>query len=102
MRVCKSPNTKEFYCNAVSRAVVPMWQSSGSRDWAVVNTQNPGQATELGILVGIELGCACCRRRVTTLVLSVARCHGHVFRSPPIMPDGRISQVRLEVLAFRG
>jgi hypothetical protein len=25
------------------------------------------------VLVGIELGCACCRRRVTTLVLSVAR-----------------------------
>jgi hypothetical protein len=26
---------------------------------------------------------------------------GHVFRSPPIMPDGRVSQVRLEILAFR-
>ena len=26
-----------------------------------------------GILVGIELGCACCRRRVTSLALSVAR-----------------------------
>jgi len=27
--------------------------------------------------------------------------HGHVFEGPPIMPDGRISQVRFEVLASR-
>src|ERR1700730_16524436 len=27
--------------------------------------------------------------------------HGYVFGGPPIMPDGRISQVRFEVLAFR-
>jgi len=27
--------------------------------------------------------------------------HGYVFEGPPIMPDGRISQVRFEVLASR-
>ena len=27
--------------------------------------------------------------------------HGHVFEGPPIMPDGRISQVRFEALASR-
>src|ERR1019366_1271018 len=27
--------------------------------------------------------------------------HGYVFGGPPIMPDGRISQVRFEVLASR-
>src|ERR1019366_7704639 len=27
--------------------------------------------------------------------------HGHVFGGPPIMPDGRISQVRFEALASR-
>jgi len=26
---------------------------------------------------------------------------GYVFEGPPIMPDGRISQVRFEALAFR-
>jgi hypothetical protein len=25
----------------------------------------------------------------------------HVFRGPPIMPDGRISRVRFEALVFR-
>jgi len=57
-------------------------------------------------VVGIELGCVCFRQRATTLTLSVCEMgsqfrHGHVLRGPPIMPDGRISQVRFEALASR-
>ena len=57
-------------------------------------------------MIGIELGRVCFRQRVTILALSVGEVgsqfrHSHVFRGPPIMPDGRISQVRFEVLASR-
>ena len=55
--------------------------------------------------VGIELRRASCRWRVTGLALSICETgahfhHGHVSGGPPIIPDGRISQVRLETLAF--
>jgi hypothetical protein len=54
--------------------------------------------------VGIELRRASCRWRVTGLALSICEAgshfhHGHVSGGPPIIPDGRISQVRLETLS---
>src|SRR5882724_4991056 len=58
------------------------------------------------IVVGIELRRASCRWRVTKPALSIASwvlisTMAYVFEGPPIMPDGRISQVRFEVLASR-
>ena len=55
--------------------------------------------------VGIELRRANCRWRVTGLALSICEAgshfhHGHVSGGPPIIPDGRISRVRFETLAF--
>jgi len=55
-------------------------------------------------MVGIELGRVGCRWRVTIPALSVARWDlistlTDVSRGPPIIPDGRISQVRFETLA---
>jgi hypothetical protein len=54
----------------------------------------------------IERGRTSRRRRVSILALSVCKVgsqfhHSHVSRGPPIIPDGRISQVRFEVLACR-
>jgi hypothetical protein len=65
-----------------------------------------GSSWELPHRVGIELRRAGCRRRVIALALSIARRvhnfrHGYVFGGPPIMPYGRISQVRFEVLVLR-
>jgi hypothetical protein len=59
-----------------------------------------------GLLVGIELRRASCRRRVIALALSIARrVHNSTMatfsEAPPIMPYGRISEVRFEVLAMR-
>ena len=56
--------------------------------------------------IGIERGRASRRWRVTVLALSVCKAgsqfhRSHVSRGPPIIPDGRISQVRFEVLACR-
>ena len=56
--------------------------------------------------IGIERGRTSRRRRVSILALSVCKVgsqfpHSHVSRGPPIIPDGRISQVRFEVLACR-
>src|SRR5262249_8918078 len=55
-------------------------------------------------LFGIELRRASCRWRVTGLALSICEAgshfhNGHVSGGPAIIPDGRISQVRLETLA---
>jgi len=57
-------------------------------------------------MIGIERGRASRRWRVTVLALSVCKAgsqfhRSHVSRGPPIIPDGRISQVRFEVLACR-
>ena len=56
--------------------------------------------------IGIERRRASRRWRVSILALSVCRVgsqfhHSHVSRGPPIIPDGRVSQVRFEVLACR-
>src|SRR6266567_5890181 len=56
--------------------------------------------------IGIERRRACRRWRVSVLALSVCKAGSqfhlsYVSRGPPIIPDGRISQVRLEVLAYR-
>jgi hypothetical protein len=56
--------------------------------------------------IGIERECASRRWRVSILALSVCKVgsqfhHSHVSRGPPIIPDGRVSQVRFEVLACR-
>ena len=56
--------------------------------------------------IGIERGRASRRWRVTVLALSVCKAgsqfhRSHVSRGPPIIPDGRVSQVRFEVLAYR-
>ena len=56
--------------------------------------------------IGIERERACRRWRVSILALSVCKVgsqfhRSHVSRGPPIIPDGRISQVRFEVLAYR-
>jgi hypothetical protein len=57
--------------------------------------------------VGIELGRASFRRRVTTLALSVARWVYNsamtTFSEVPLYnnADGRVSQVRFEAFAFR-
>src|SRR5215813_6963984 len=53
---------------------------------------------------GIERGRASRRWRVTSLALSICKMgsqfhRSYVSRGPPIIPDGRVSQVRLEVLA---
>src|SRR5215471_17006502 len=55
---------------------------------------------------GIERGRASRRWRVTSLALSICKMgsqfhRSYVSRGPPIIPDGRVSQVRLEVLADR-
>src|SRR6516225_2726948 len=55
--------------------------------------------------VGIELRRACCRWRVTSLALSIARWDlistmANGSGGPPIIPDGRITQVRFETLAI--
>ncbi len=57
-------------------------------------------------LVGIELGRASCRRegyqpRPFGCEVGSQFPHDYVSRGPPIMPDGRVSQVRFEALAFR-
>jgi hypothetical protein len=57
-------------------------------------------------LIGIERGRASRRWRVSILALSVCKVgsqfpHSHVSRGPPIIPDGRVSQVRFEVLVCR-
>ena len=64
------------------------------------------QATSKLRSIGIERGRASRRWRVTVLALSVCKAgsqfhRSHVSRGPPIIPDGRISQVRFEVLACR-
>jgi len=56
--------------------------------------------------IGIERERASRRWRVSILALSVCKAgsqfhHSHVSRGPPIIPDGRVSQVRFEVLACR-
>jgi hypothetical protein len=56
--------------------------------------------------IGIERRRASRRWRVSVLALSVCKAGSqfhlsYVSRGPPIIPDGRISQVRLEVLAYR-
>ena len=56
--------------------------------------------------IGIERRRASRRWRVSILALSVCKVgsqfhHSHVSRGPPIIPDGRVSQVRFEVLACR-
>jgi hypothetical protein len=56
--------------------------------------------------IGIERERASRRWRVSILALSVCKVgsqfhHSHVSRGPPIIPDGRVSQVRFEVLACR-
>jgi hypothetical protein len=74
--------------------------------WVAVGTTiayRPPRGSARALIVGIELGRVCCRRRVTTLTLSVARwVHSSAMvtfsEAPPIMPDGRISQVRFEAL----
>ena len=62
--------------------------------------------SELHFVIGIERGRASRRWRVSILALSVCKVgsqfpHSHVSRGPPIIPDGRVSQVRFEVLACR-
>ena len=56
--------------------------------------------------IGIERRRASRRWRVSILALSACKVgsqfhHSHVSRGPPIIPDGRVSQVRFEVLACR-
>jgi hypothetical protein len=56
--------------------------------------------------VGIELRRAGCRwkgyqARSFDCELGSHFHHGYVFEGPPVMPDGRISQVRFEALAYR-
>ena len=56
--------------------------------------------------IGIERRRASRRWRVSVFALSVCKAGSqfhlsHVSRGPPIIPDGRVSQVRFEVLACR-
>ena len=56
--------------------------------------------------IGIERKRASRRWRVSVFALSVCKAGSqfhlsYVSRGPPIIPDGRVSQVRLEVLAYR-
>jgi hypothetical protein len=61
---------------------------------------------DMGVLVGIELGCADVKvkgyqsRPFGCEVGSQFHLR-HVPRGPPMIPDGRISRVRFETLAFR-
>jgi hypothetical protein len=94
---------------------------SPSFDWVgfplpSVNTTFHGAAFEAAAIslcsglrvcsIGIERGRASRRGRFSILALSVCKVgsqfpHSHVSRGPPIIPDGRVSQVRFEVLACR-
>ena len=66
----------------------------------------PGKVVARSGLVGIEIRCV--DRRVKGYHSRPFGCEvgsqfhpDHVSRSPPIMPDGRVSQVRFEALAFQ-
>jgi hypothetical protein len=66
----------------------------------------PHQFRNIATLIGIERGRASRRWRVSILAPSVCKVGSqfhlnHVSRGPPIIPDGRVSQVRFEVLAYR-
>ena len=73
-------------------------------------SKSPGGAKDpaLQSFVGIELGRAHCRWRVSSIALSVVRKlgshfhHGRVSPGPPMIPDSRFSRVRFEALAFLG
>jgi hypothetical protein len=74
------------------------------RSWSLRRLLPAPAATGILPTVGIELVRARFRWRVTAPALSLARrVHNstisHVSRGPPIIPDGRISQVRFGVLA---
>ena len=101
VRVQVLPST--VHCNHTKQATKNRLPEGGR---SRLPSQNRSISLRTRSMVGIELRRASCRWRVTKPALSIASWvlifhHGYVFEGPPIMPDGRISQVRFEVLASR-